>query len=211
MSAWGLNEWGDIANIVIAVASVATAIVTAIVLCKQHKLHENSHQPIFRIEKVFKSSKIGKNADSEQIKLYNDGALVKHLSVPSIKTIFRISMNGKKQRYFEVKEYYSFGSFKINDDKCLVDGYTPQNLMQYQKIYYALRDKNKKGRYTFEKFDLLKLEYIDINNVRHAQYYKSSEPINKFEYQWILRKISNRDRWLSIKNIQSQDILEYFE
>ena len=38
-----LSMWGDIANIVIAVASVATAIVTAIVLCKQHKLQKEQH------------------------------------------------------------------------------------------------------------------------------------------------------------------------
>lgn len=50
----GLSEWGDIANIVIAVASVATAIVTAIVLCKQHRLQkeqlnaqQQEHQPKF--------------------------------------------------------------------------------------------------------------------------------------------------------------------
>lgn len=210
MCTWGLKEWGDIANIIIAVASVATAIVTAIVLCKQHKLQINTHQPIFRIERIFQTQCVGGTTDTECVKLYNDGVSVKYLSPPSIKTIFKISINGRK-KFFEIKGYYSFGSFKINDDKCLVDGYTPQNLMQYQKIYYALRDKNKKGRYAFEKFDLLKLEYIDINNVRHAQYYKNCEPINKFEYQWILRKISNRDRWLSIKNIQSQDILEYFD
>lgn len=44
MSAWGLSEWGDIANIVIAVASVATAIVTARMLIKQHKLQQEQHQ-----------------------------------------------------------------------------------------------------------------------------------------------------------------------
>ena len=44
MCDWGLEEWGDIANIVIAVASVATAIVTAIVLCKQHTLQKEQHK-----------------------------------------------------------------------------------------------------------------------------------------------------------------------
>ena len=38
-----LSQLGDVANIVIAVASVATAIVTAIVLCKQHKLQKQQH------------------------------------------------------------------------------------------------------------------------------------------------------------------------
>ena len=44
MTASELSIWGDIANIAIAVASVATAIVTAIVLCKQHKLQKKQHE-----------------------------------------------------------------------------------------------------------------------------------------------------------------------
>lgn len=43
MCAWELDKWGDIANIVIAVASVSTAIVTARMLIKQHKLQKEQH------------------------------------------------------------------------------------------------------------------------------------------------------------------------
>ena len=51
MTEWGLSMWGDV---VIAVASVATAIVTAVVLCKQHKLQKQQHkleQELHEIEK----------------------------------------------------------------------------------------------------------------------------------------------------------------
>ena len=44
MCSWGLSEWGDIANIIIAVASVVTAIVTARMLIKQHKLQQEQHK-----------------------------------------------------------------------------------------------------------------------------------------------------------------------
>ena len=44
MCTWGLSEWGDIANIVIAVASAGTAFVTAKVLCKQYKLQQEQHK-----------------------------------------------------------------------------------------------------------------------------------------------------------------------
>lgn len=44
MMDWGLSEWGNIANIIIAVASVATAVVTARMLIKQHKLQKAQHQ-----------------------------------------------------------------------------------------------------------------------------------------------------------------------
>lgn len=44
MNSCELSMWGNVANIVIAVASVVTAIVTAIVLCKQHKLQKEQHK-----------------------------------------------------------------------------------------------------------------------------------------------------------------------
>lgn len=43
----GLSIWGDIANIVIAVASVATAVVTAVVLFKQRNDNIKEKQPRF--------------------------------------------------------------------------------------------------------------------------------------------------------------------
>lgn len=47
MTASELSIWGDVANIVIAVASVATAIVTAIVLFKQRNDNIKEKQPRF--------------------------------------------------------------------------------------------------------------------------------------------------------------------
>ncbi len=44
MAACELSMWGDVANIVIAVASVATAIVTARMLIKQHNLQKEQHK-----------------------------------------------------------------------------------------------------------------------------------------------------------------------
>ena len=38
----GLNEWGAIANIILALMSVLTAIITAVVLFKQLKLQKQS-------------------------------------------------------------------------------------------------------------------------------------------------------------------------
>ena len=47
MCTWGLEEWGDIANIIIAVASAATAIATVIVLFKQRNDNIKEKQPRF--------------------------------------------------------------------------------------------------------------------------------------------------------------------
>lgn len=53
-----LADWGHVANIVLAVMSVFTAIVTVYMLHKQHKLDKEKfeaqqleHQPIFQLEK----------------------------------------------------------------------------------------------------------------------------------------------------------------
>ena len=52
-----LADWGAIGNTVLGVGSVFTAVVTAIVLCKQHKLQREQlnaqqleHQPSFKLE-----------------------------------------------------------------------------------------------------------------------------------------------------------------
>lgn len=39
-----LSTWGDIGNIMLGISSLFTAIVTAIVLCKQHKLQQEQHK-----------------------------------------------------------------------------------------------------------------------------------------------------------------------
>ena len=39
-----LSTWGDIGNIILGITSVFTAIVTAVVLCKQHKLQQEQHK-----------------------------------------------------------------------------------------------------------------------------------------------------------------------
>lgn len=39
-----LSTWGDIGNIILGITSVFTAIVTAVVLCKQHKLQLEQHK-----------------------------------------------------------------------------------------------------------------------------------------------------------------------
>ena len=39
-----LSTWGDIGNIILGISSLFTAIVTAIVLCKQHKLQQKQHK-----------------------------------------------------------------------------------------------------------------------------------------------------------------------
>ena len=39
-----LSTWGDLGNIILGITSVFTAIVTAVVLCKQHKLQQEQHK-----------------------------------------------------------------------------------------------------------------------------------------------------------------------
>ena len=117
MCDWGLEEWGDIANIVIAVASVATAIVTAIVLCKQYKLQVNSYQPLFRIDSTYEDKCGSGKTDTVIIHIYNDGHTMKHISSPCIRTFFQVEQSSHrkaKSLLFEIANYYRFGKFHKN-------------------------------------------------------------------------------------------------
>lgn len=47
-----LSTWGDIGNIILGITSVFTAIVTAVVLCKQHKLQQEQHNIIAKTKRT---------------------------------------------------------------------------------------------------------------------------------------------------------------
>lgn len=206
MSTWGLNEWGDIANIIIAVASVATAIVTTIVLCKQYKLQVNSYQPLFLINYTYEDKDNDSKAETVVIHIHNEGHTVKYISSPSIRTCFLVKQDSNRRtkgRLFEIGNYYRYGSFHKNLTGIIRDGYSKKNLSKYQEIY---RNVKERGSLLY-KFDLIKIEYIDINGFNKARYFKNSEPISKKEYNRYLAKIENQGDIFSISQVKVGDLV----
>lgn len=206
MTECNLSMWGDIANIVIAVASVATAIVTAIVLYKQYQLQVNSYQPLFRIDSTYEDKCGSGKTDTVIIHIYNDGHTMKHISSPCIRTFFQVEQSSHhkaKSLLFEIANYYRFGKFYKNLIGIIRDGYSKNNLSKYQSIYRELKDKG----YSLHKFDLIKIEYIDINGFSHVKHFKNSEPIREKEYNRYLAKIENQGALFSISQVKADDLV----
>ena len=215
MCSWGLSEWGDIANIVIAVASVATAIVTAIVLYKQYELQINTNQPLFRINVLYEDYDKDNKPDTERIQIYNDGAPVKYISCPSIRTLFLLKIASKKEKkhiikFFEFFNYCRYGKFYKNLVGIIKEGYGINNLSKYQTLYYDINNHiDQNVKYSLTKLYLIKIEYIDVNGISNVRYFTNNEPITKKKYNNIVSMIENKDTEFSISTIKAKDLLEF--
>lgn len=211
LCSWGLNEWGDIANIVIAVASVATAIVTARMLIKQHKLQQEQHklekeklnaqqlehQPAFIFDKSDKSSLI----------ISAKGALAFSTNV-SLKTIFIVSfekpdtLSNNFTAYLWSMEIMRYaGRIRtINTDGTQI---------KFNKISAkteaALKEKTNLIKAALQPYikqhnlkivnviatNLIKIEYADIYKKERTLYYWEGNEITKDVYNGIIDTTSN--------------------
>ena len=110
-----MDDWGNIGNIILGIASVFTAIVTAIVLCKQYNIQKGSllvqqsaQQPTFNVfYELVDSDNDGKYED-EILNISNEGELFKQISNISVTTIFDVSTN-QIHRLLEINGYF-YGS-----------------------------------------------------------------------------------------------------
>ena len=215
MSSGGLSEWGDIANIIIAVASVATAIVTAIVLYKQYELQISTNQPLFRINVLYEDYDKDNKTDTERIQIYNDGAPVKYISSPSIRTLFLLKIASKKEnkhfiKCYEFINYCRYGKFHKNLKGIIRDGYAPNNLSKYQTLCNDINNYSDQDiKYSLTKLFIIKIEYIDVNGVNNVRYFANNEPIKKKQYNKIVSMIENTDAEFSISTIKAKDLLEF--
>ena len=205
MRTWGLNEWGDIANIVIAVASVATAIVTAIVLCKQYRLQRKQnednrleHQPIFKFDYNHK----------DFVSICNEGY---SLSAPAKITVNSLIIIHAAE-YTETKEwlpmYLTCFYFEQYRDIYLTNNYTGEigrcnkvfstiqkfitlkivnlrnALQQWQEAKKLIipGDVNK----AVAKVDLIKIEYRDMYKINRTSYFWDDTEISQDWYNTLL-------------------------
>lgn len=213
MCTWGLEEWGDIANIVIAVASVATAIVTAIVLCKQHKLQKQQHalekeklnaqqlehQPAFIFDKSNKDSLI----------ISTKGALAFSTNV-SLKTILMVSFEKPINNIFSnISTSYLWNMQIIRYTGPVRTITTDGTQIKFNKISVkteaALKEKTNLIKAALQPYikqydlkvvnvlttNLIKIEYIDIYKKERILYYWEGNEITKDLYDGILAISSN--------------------
>lgn len=211
---WGLNEWGDVFTIILGISSIITAYATIRALRIQNKLQrdtivlqQKSQQPIFRIVYEYQSLK-NKN-DTSIIHIYNDGNAVLYMKNILVQTFFILKVD-KKTYQFEVDGYY----FKRQAPQVIVGeffvGYDDSNNDSFCTLYYETIKKTRSQGvcYAISHFDLIKIEYIDINQKTCSVYYKSREPITEKEYRELSsQKIKSIK--LDIKKVTLADMLNY--
>ena len=222
---------GDIANIILATMSVFTAIVTAWMLCKQHKLQQEQYdldrEKLYTQQQEHQPSFQFTRKDNKFI-ISNQGSV---LSAP-IKTTVRsmiIAQTEKSEDLVKYKQcfychpvlfYERFGlstfnlsgdlviyKFKDDDLKLLLD--------RAKEIYEGiLHWKFLTPNSVFVNVlsvtltDLIKIEYVDMYHKPHIVYYKDTQIITKERYEQLV-EISKRVPCgiYDVKNVIVDDII----
>ena len=217
MCTWGLNEWGDIANIVIAVASMATAIVTAIVLCKQHKLQKQQHalekeklnaqqlehQPSFHSEYIGKEDKRVISCDG--FDMWTPAGI-------ELTTIIAIQFNKDSNTiasyYIPIRYYTSrVFTYKIRGELAI---YTNNDILNNAKLgaiktslYNKLKSKITDCQLlsVFES-DIVKIKYTDQYHIKREVYFLDNDKSTEQRYNEFL----SISKAISSRPLKLQDI-----
>ena len=175
MCTWGLNEWGDIANIVIAVASVVTAIVTAIVLFKQRNDNIKEKQPRFTFTPQDGSLIIR----GEQSKCLQ----IEGVDVNKCVEVWRLD---KKLR--KVIPLKHSPVVRITQDDTGIYASFGLDVMQYVKIENKFNEQDIDYRFwNHRTIDLFCVKYVDIHLSHREQYFVNRTIVSKKEYKQILK------------------------
>ena len=205
MCTWGLEEWGDIANIVIAVASVATAIVTTIVLCKQFclqcKQNEDNrleHQPIFEFEQ-----------NDDAFIIYAKGASmaapakIEITSVIAMEPAKATMENGRYYRYgvtIPYKNYRSIDRTYNLSGKLIECRYADTDMLfKLTNLVKGLERQIKHPLYfgivaedlPVYASDLIKIEYMDMYKAKRTIYYFNLQEIPKWLYEEMQKELQD--------------------
>lgn len=199
MTASELSIWGDIANIVIAVASVATAIVTAFVLCKQRNDSVNEKQPRFTFT-VKDWTLIIRGEQSKCLQLVS-------VDVVRCVEVWRLD---KKMRKVVPLKYSPMVCLRQDDDGQYasfgVD--LTQHVELIDKFNISAIDVDCR-LWNYREVELLCVKYIDIHMSCREQYFVNRTIASKKEYKKYLklaRKVSKVP--LSVSDIDLRTILE---
>lgn len=172
MSTWGLSIWGDIANIIIAIASVATAIVTAIVLFKQRNDNIKEKQPRFTFTPQ-DGSLIIRGEQSKCLQI--EGVDVnKCVEVWRLDKKLRKVIPLKHSPVVRITQddtgiYASFG-LDVMQSVRLLKQFNPNETSIIERLW------------KYREVELLCVKYIDIHMSRREQYFINRTIASKKEY-----------------------------
>ena len=209
-----LNDWGNIGNIVLGIASVFTAIITAIVLCKQYSIQKEtllqqqlSQQPTFNVfYELIDSDNDGKY-ENEILNISNEGQLFKQVKNISVTTIFDVVTN-HKHSLLKIIGFFGINTTYQDLKGLIYKSRGNCNNEKFYNIYNEVIQKSEVGKFFYEiyKYDLIKIEYVDIHNINNVCYFKNRLIIDEQQYESILSQIVNKQVFLDIDKISFDDI-----
>lgn len=208
------DNLGDIGTFILSLVSVFTAFVTVVMLSKQNKLQQESlsqqqlvQQPLFNIYyELIDSDNDGKYED-EILNISNDGQLFKQIKNISVTTIFDVATNSQHS-LLKIVGYFYYSTSYQNLKGIIYKSRGKSNNKSFYDIYIDVIEKSKIGERFYEiyKYNLIKIEYIDIHNIVKVCYYKDRINIDECTYNEIITQITNKQDILDIDKITFEDI-----
>lgn len=194
-----LSMWGDIANIIIAIASVATAIVTAIVLFKQRNDNIKEKQPRFTFTPQDGSLIIR----GEQSKCLQ----IEGVDVNKCVEVWRLD---KKLR--KVIPLKHSPVVRITQDDTGIYASFGLDVMQSVRLIKQF-NSNETGinerLWNYREVDLLCVKYIDIHMSRREQYFINRTIASKKEYIKYFKLAAKVSKMpLAVSDINLKSLLE---
>ncbi|MCI9244770.1 MAG: hypothetical protein HFJ82_04595 [Alistipes sp.] len=209
-----LADWGAIGNIILGIASVFTAIVTARMLSKQHELQKEQHrldQEKLNAQQLEHQPSFQFTRTDDKLIISNQGSV---LSTPIKSTIYSmvIVQTEKSEHMAEYKQciychpvryYERFGlstlnlngeldvyKFKVEDRKQLLEKVKEIYMGILHWKFLTPHDPIVSVQ-SVMLTDLIKIEYVDMYHKSHVIYYKDSQIITKDRFEQLV-EISRR-------------------
>lgn len=227
----GLADWGSIANIVLATMSVFTAIVTAKMLRKQHKLQQEQydldreklytqqqeHQPSFQFTRKDDKFIISNQGSvlSAPIKTTVHSMIIVQTEKSEDLVKYRQCFYCHPVQFYERLGLSTFNlsgdlvihKFKDADRQLLLD----RTKEIYEGIlHWKFLTPNSTFVYVLSVTltDMIKIEYVDMYHKPHIVYYKDTQIITKEKYEQLV-EISKRVPLgiYDVKNVIVDDII----
>ena len=202
-------------KLIIELATVCTTIFTAFLLKKQLEINKDAlmyqkavSQPLFNISYDREDSDGDGKYENEILLISNEGEKFRDIKNVSITTIFEIVHN-KNHSLYKINGYFYYYTTYHNVKgliyRCL--GYN--NKLKFIGLYNETINKTRSNgiNYCIYKFDLIKINYVDINNVDRVDYFRNNHKIDESEYNNFLSQIVNKNDILDIDKITLNDLL----
>lgn len=216
---WGLTEWGNIFTIILGLSSIITAYATIRALGIQNKtqkeavaLQQKAQQPIFKIVYELKDFDDDGKYDTNIIHIYNEGNAPLYIKDISLRTLFTLEAHRKIYQFEMIGYYYVRRKEQALTGELFV-GYYGCNHDSFCALYDETKQKTQLPDefYAISHMDLIKIEYVDINQNTNSVYYKNREPITEKSYQDLCSQIINPNEQLDIDKVSLDDMLNYID